>query len=789
MNDQSMSWQARAFQLFFVVMGLAGALYLIASQVPVTWLPVLTWCLLGWAVGRFKLGFPSPRGVFTVEWAFVLAVLAGPGMGVAALVGLAALAGRVQREKDQWRTGTGLAWRDLAFEAALVVLAVRAGAGALERVRSAVFMGAEPAALPLAALAIFAALELPRASAAALAEHRRLITVWREQSVWTALYHLVGSAVASLMLALNPLPPWAAALLSLPLFALLSRSFQAHMGGLQQERRRAVEVAELQTGMLESLALAVDARESGGRLHVHRIRRVARLLGKLMRLAPDEQTALEIASLLHDIGKMAVPDYILTKPGRLQPEEYERLKLHPVVGAEIVERAHFPIPVAPMIRAHHERWDGKGYPDGLAGRQIPLGARILSVVDALDALLSERPYRRALPLPQAIEAIEREGGGAYDPEVVYTLRENMQELEMALKAPPQKDQEIPSFLNSIAEAHREEQQVQELLDNINTSLEFDEVLAAVEKRLRAIIPHHTAALWLQEDNRLALQLAMGRDQALLAGAQLPLGEGVSGRAAARRRVMVNMPTGAEFSLAIGTSEHHVGHTAVAAPFVTEQGAAGVMTLYGPGQPEFEGRHARVLAAFAPRFASWAASAHRYRKAEEQAAQDALTGLPNAAALFLKLQQELARNSRTGKRLAVLVCDLDGFKGVNDNFGHLVGNQVLQRVASGLRERCREYDFVARMGGDEFVILLPGLGPEPIDERVLSFSLAVMEAGRQVCGHPAVSLSVGVAYCPGDGVVPDELLARADERMYINKRLRKARGPLAPDTAHFIYPVA
>jgi diguanylate cyclase (GGDEF)-like protein/putative nucleotidyltransferase with HDIG domain len=768
-------------------MGLAGTLWLIASQVPVTWVPVLTWCLLGWAVGMFQWGFPSPRGVFTVEWVFVLAVLAGPGMGIAALVGLFALAGRVWRERDTWRDARGFAWRDFTFEAALVVLAVRAGAGALSAAQTSGNESAEAAALPLAGLAVFATLELPRASAVALAERRRLITVWREESLWKAPYYLVSSAVAGLMLALSPLPPVLVAAMSLPLFALLSRSFQAHVGGLQQERRRAIEVSELHTGMLEALALAVDARESGGRLHVHRIKLAARLLGESVNLPAAELKALEIASLLHDIGKMAVPDYILTKPGRLQPEEYERLKLHPVVGAEIVERARFPIPVAPLIRAHHERWDGKGYPDGLAGYQIPLGARILAVVDALDALLSERPYRRALPLSQAIEAIEREGGSAFDPEVVDALGRNARQLKEALRTPGEDVHEYPAFLQLIAEAHREEQQVQELLEQINASPDYERVLPLVEERLRSVVPHHTAAVWLQEDSQLVLQLAAGRDRALLEGARLPLGEGVTGRAAARRRVMVNMPVGAEFSLAIGTAERHVGHTAVAAPFVTDMGAAGVMTLYGAGQPEFEARHARIIAAFAPRFASWIASARRYRQAEVQAAQDALTGLPNAAALFLKLQQELARGGRTSKRLAVLVCDLDGFKGVNDTFGHLAGNQVLQRVAAGLRERCREYDFVARMGGDEFVVLLPGLGPEPIDERVLSFSLAVTEAGRQVCGHPSVSLSVGIAYFPADGATPDELLARADERMYANKRMRKARGALTPDTAHFMYP--
>jgi diguanylate cyclase (GGDEF)-like protein/putative nucleotidyltransferase with HDIG domain len=781
-----MHWQARLFRLAFTVMGLAGALVLIASQVPVTWAPVLMWCLLGWIVTRYDLGFPSPRGVYTVEWAFVLAVLAGPGMGLAALVALSAMAGRIRRERRR-DPEANWAMADLAFEAALVVLAVRAAAGALAFIRASGSPAAQAAELPLASMAVFATLELPRASAWALAEGKRLISVWRERSLWKAPYYLVSAAAAGLMLALSPLPPLPVAIFSLPLFALLSRSFQAHVGGVEQERKRAVQVTALQTGMLEALAMAVEARESGGNPHVHRIAKVADLLGRAMGLGPAERQALELAALLHDIGKMAVPDYILSKPGQLLPEEFERLKLHPVVAAEIVERARFPFPVAPMVRSHHERWDGKGYPDGLAGRQIPLGGRILAVVDALDALLSERSYRRALPLPQALEAIERDAGAAYDPDVVQAVRDHAAEIEGVLRKPPEPDEEPPEFLRAIADAHREEQQVQELLEQISTSRDFGQVMPMIEKRLQRIVPHHTAAVWLHENNHLVLHLAFGRDQAALKGARLPLGEGVSGRSAARKRAMVNLPIGGEFSLAIGTSARHAGHTAVAAPFVTEEGLAGVMTLYGPGQPEFQWQHARLLMAFAPRFVSWLESVRRVQQAEAQASQDALTGLPNASALFLKLQQEIARNHREGGRLAVLVCDLDGFKGVNDTFGHLAGNDVLRRVAAGLRERCREYDFVARMGGDEFVILLPGIGAEPIDDRILSFSRAVTEAGRQVCGHPAVSLSVGVAYFPADGASPDELLARGDERMYANKRIRKARGHLSPDTAHSMYP--
>src|SRR3989440_6539273 len=126
-----------------------------------------------------------------------------------------------------------------------------------------------------------------------------------------------------------------------------------------------------------------------------------------MKVGHEEMEALQAASLLHDIGKLAVPEHIISKPGRLTPEEFEKMKIHPVVGAEILERVQFPYPVVPIVRAHHEKWDGTGYPSGLAGEAIPIGARILSAVDCLDALASDRQYRRALPLDQAMSGVAK----------------------------------------------------------------------------------------------------------------------------------------------------------------------------------------------------------------------------------------------------------------------------------------------------------------------------------------------------------------------------------------------
>src|SRR5437016_10913736 len=164
-------------------------------------------------------------------------------------------------------------------------------------------------------------------------------------------------------------------------------------------------MAALHLRTIEALALAIEAKDHTTHEHLKRVRVYAVEVAKHLKVPEEELEALRAASLLHDIGKLAVPEHIISKPGKLTPEEFEKMKIHPVVGAEILERVKFPYPVVPIVCAHHEKWNGKGYPYGLKGEEIPLGARILSAVDYLDALASDRQYRRALPLEEVIQRL------------------------------------------------------------------------------------------------------------------------------------------------------------------------------------------------------------------------------------------------------------------------------------------------------------------------------------------------------------------------------------------------
>src|SRR5690242_10095316 len=180
-------------------------------------------------------------------------------------------------------------------------------------------------------------------------------------------------------------------------------------------------MAALHLRTIEALALAIEAKDETTRHHLERVQTYAVAIGEEIGIAECDLDALRAAAILHDIGKLAVPEHIISKPGKLTAEEFEKMKIHPQVGAEILERVQFPYPVAPIVRAHHEKWDGSGYPAGLAGEQIPLGARILSAVDCLDALASDRQYRRALPLAEAMKVVTSESGKAFEPRIVELL--------------------------------------------------------------------------------------------------------------------------------------------------------------------------------------------------------------------------------------------------------------------------------------------------------------------------------------------------------------------------------
>jgi len=471
------------------------------------------------------------------------------------------------------------------------------------------------------------------------------------------------------------------------------------------------------------------------------------------------------------------------------------MKIHPIVGADILERVAFPYPVAPIVRAHHEKWNGKGYPDGLAGEAIPIGARILAAVDCLDAVASDRQYRRALPLDEAMELVAAESGISFDPKVVEILQRRYLELEKCAVSrliEAQKDSlsfnfrvergEQPAsgfershrgpqadFLSSIASARHEAHTLFELSQDLGNSLSLDETLSLVAMRLRKLVPYDSIVAYIRKGDLLLPEFVTGDNFRLLSSLRIPVGTGLCGWVAQNSIPIVNGNPAVEHGFAHNPKMTSALHSALAVPLEGVTGLVGVLALYQDEADAFTSDHLRILQVITSKVALFIENALKYRQAESSATIDYLTGMANARALSLHLEQELARCKREHSTVAVMVTDLNGFKQINDRYGHLAGDNVLRLLARLIRESCREYDYTARMGGDEFVIVAPNMTPESVSERAILLNAMAQRAGREICGENLLSLSLGAAFCPRDGIDAQQLLAEADRKMYAAKQ--------------------
>ncbi len=577
---------------------------------------------------------------------------------------------------------------------------------------------------------------------------------WTRSNLWSFPYYPVAAGIAGL---------FPVSVVLVPLVYLTWLSYRLYERRLQQQQKMWRAAAALNLRTIEALALAIEAKDQPMTGHSRRVQIYAVEMAKELGLEPDDIEALRTASMLYDIGELAVPEHIILKPGPLTPEEFEKVKIHPVVAAEILERVKFPYPVAPIVLAHHERWDGTGYPNGLRETEIPIGARILSAVDAVDAYASPRRHRAALDVKDALERVAAESGKAYDPRVITILRKRQKQWEKLVAAAPDH-----GFIDSIFSAQREANTLFDLTRRLGGSLDLAETYAALTPALTQLVPADSFVVWVEREGSLSPEYISGGPLKLLSRIRIPMGRGLSGWVATNQKALINGDAASELAH-MGTSPYTaqiamVRHT-LSVP-LSDAGLRGALTLYRAHTPLFTAEDARVLSTLAPKLSGAIANGLRYRRASDEAVTDAMTGLPNVAGLAMRLSE----NASPG---AVVVCDLDGFKSVNDRFGHLMGNRLLEALAERFRNSCRTGDFVARLGGDEFVLLLDGIGPGEIGSRIAQFRETVRDTGRALCKEDVLDASFGTAFFPADGTTSDELLAAADQRMYELKAQHKS----------------
>ena len=754
-------------------------------------------CYLGIAIlaSKLKVNLPGIAGTMSVNFLFILLGILQLSFSETLVLGVASIL--VQCLYPDRPSAI-----QVTFNICVSAVSTALAYGAYHAVLSQQLVESKALALGVAASIYFVANTGSIAWVISSTEARSLRKILVECYFWSFPYYLVGAGMAGAIGWFDEAFNWETSLLIVPVIYLIYRSYRLYLGKLADEKRHVDEMAKLHLRTIEALALAIEAKDHTTHDHLQRVRVYAIEVAKELNIDAEEMEALQAAALLHDIGKLAVPEHIISKPGRLTPEEFEKMKIHPIVGGEILERVRFPYPVVPIVKAHHEKWDGSGYPSGLKGEEIPIGARILSAVDYLDALASDRQYRRAVPLEEAMLRLVAESGKSFDPRVVDVLKKRYRQLEKRVHgqfakadSPLSTDMKIErglapaagfeqanressgqeaTFLSSIAAARQEAQTLFELSQDLGASLSLGETLSVFSVKLRLLVHYDAIAIYLRRNDELVPEYVNGDNFRLFSSLRIPIGQGLSGWVAQNRKPIVNGNPSVEPGYLNDPSKFSTLSSALAVPLEGVAGVIGVLALYRSERDAFTADHLRILLAISSKMALAIENALKYQQAENSATTDYLTGLPNARSLFLQLDRELARCKRDSTSLTVMVGDMDGFKQINDRFGHLEGNRVLRLFAQALKESCREYDYVARMGGDEFVVVAPGLPAEIAAKRAEQLRALAKQAGIEVCAEDILSLSVGQAVYPTDGKDAEELLAEADRRMYVEKQQQPAR---------------
>jgi diguanylate cyclase (GGDEF)-like protein len=619
---------------------------------------------------------------------------------------------------------------------------------------------------------------------------------WRARVVESAPgYALVAITAAAMAWSTAQFGYWATALFSAPLY-LTYRTWVVYAKRLEDEQRHVEETSALHLATVEALARAIDAKDHASHSHIRRIQSLAVGLAQTIGLGVDDIEAIRTASLLHDIGKLAIPEHILSKPGALTQEEFQKVRIHPQIGADIIATVPFPYPVAPIILSHHERWDGKGYPRGLVGADIPIGARILTVVDLYDAVTTERPYHKPLTSEKACALMGDEAGRSLDPELVAVFLRELPRLlsevdddecaDVAGHVPeePRAGSTAaglvpasagPSAFDNIAMAHREIYALYEIAQAMGTSLGLEDTMALVSAKLNKVIPWSGCALFLAEPDGDELRCAFGTgvDAARLVGAKVRVGNGLSGWVARNRRTLINGEPRIAFEAA-GVAVETSLQSALVCPLYDADAFIGCLSLYHTDRRRYSDDHRRLLERVADQAGAVIHNALVFEQTREDSRTDPLTLLPNRRTMHVHFEQEVQRADRSSQEVALIVMDIDNFKSINDTYGHHIGDHALREVAAVLQSSMRPYDVCVRYAGDEFVVVLGQCSRADAEakcaelQRLLDSIEIEIRAGKVM----RLAVSAGVAVYPQDGDTCEALIAEADGRMYRDKAARR-----------------
>jgi putative nucleotidyltransferase with HDIG domain len=677
----SLSAPGRAYVLCVSAIGLSIAAHslgqLLVQQVSIQWLILAALTLL---TGSFTVRIPKINARLSVSDTFVFAsvLLFGPAAGtITVLLDALIISLRLQHPfREPFRIIFNLSLAALSTWVAAQIFFIVSGVQPYSIQQTPLGQILFP--LFLFTLTYFLVNTWLVSFALALEQGRPAYPIWRDNFFWLAVNYFGGASVAALLVTYTKEVDFTTLGIIVPLLLISYLTFKTSMGRIEDANRHLLEVNKLYLSTIETLAMAIDAKDQITHGHIRRVQRLAVGLAHSVGVHDEIQIkAIEAAALLHDMGKLAIPEFILNKPGRLTPSEFDVMKQHANIGADILGSIHFPYPVVPIVRHHHEAWDGSGYPDKLKGVSIPLGARILSVVDCFDALTSDRPYRPALSVEDAISVLVQRRGTMYDPLIVDKFIEAQTTLSQLAESDEAEKEAIDTLatklrimpempaLTVLEPSDQLPLKTLSIIKSIKPSpngISIDDLGGVVSRQLSKLTGFAAIALYCVTDNEQAIKCRYAdRTLAdLVDSPEIPLGERLSGWVAAHRTPIWNSDATLDLPAEVAKRTNVALGSSV--PLLDGSSLVGTLTLYGDAGNEIVVEQRLLIQSIAPLLATAlsAAIAHDEVSAIDASKKSDREGLYSVIdALISGRSQWLDRNDPD--RLTIVLVSWHGFE--------------------------------------------------------------------------------------------------------------------------------
>jgi putative nucleotidyltransferase with HDIG domain len=755
------------------LVALAYSVYAFAGSPALLDWHVLLLAGLTWVSGSFAVRVPRvPATIYVSEAFFFTLVLLFGGAPAAVCMAIDGLLISVRRRnREPFR---------IIFNIAEPTISVLVAAEVFDLLHRGRPLGTDPwTLLSVAAMAgvYFLLNSGLNAIAVALEMKKSPTQVWWDFRLF-ALNNFGGASVA-LVLAVNRNLSVLAVVV--PLVVISWLTFKSSMARVEDANQHLVQLNRLYLSTVETLAMAIDAKDQITHGHIRRVQVYARGLAEGLRLTdPSTLQAIDAAAVLHDMGKIGVPERILNKPGKLTPSEYDVIKGHTTIGAKILSNVEFPYPVVPIVRSHHENWDGTGYPDGLAGESIPIGARILAVVDCFDALTSHRPYRPALSDEEALGIVTARRGTMYDPRIVdlflvlqprLSVQANVPGCDASafdelLHTPPRATEVLESTGTASTEVTEQLLSLSDLASGIAGHTTVEDLAVALGWRVRQAVPCDLLVFYLRDrvtDDLVAVH-ASGCDAEVLRGLRLAAGEGVSGWVAVNRTTIVN----SNGALDLGDRRARLSRpldSVLATPLCARDLVVGVISLYGNAREAFTGDHQRVVEFAARQIGPALERALGFEQDRMASLFDGETGLPNERYLARVLASAAYGSRADGPKPGLLLLACTGVDGhppaaVAAEANGTGSGDLLLRLAATARTAVRVTDLVFRTGEHEVTILMADCSADAMS----TVARRVTETmGEVACDGVRSHIGSAFALYPDHAADPEDLPRAARSR--------------------------